>query len=124
IFTRSLHDALPISTGLMVIAKNNEAYRYLKKLFETSQVRKEYLAIVFGNFVQKSGRLENFMDRDPHNRRKMAVRPSGRTAITEYEVINEVEGFSLVKVHTVTGRTHQIRVHMTDLNPPLLGDPV
>lgn len=112
------------TTGLMVIAKNNEAYRYLKELFETRKVRKEYLAIVFGNFDQKSGRIENFMDRDPHNRRKMAVRPSGRKAISEYEVISEVDGFSLVKVHIITGRTHQIRVHMTDINHPLLGDPV
>lgn len=112
------------TTGLMVIAKNNESYRYLKELFETRQVRKEYLAIVFGNFDKKSGRIENFMDRDPRNRRKMAVRPTGRKAISEYEVISEVEGFSLVKVHIITGRTHQIRVHMTDINHPLLGDPV
>lgn len=112
------------TTGLMVIAKNNDSYRYLKELFETRQVRKEYLAIVFGNFDQKSGKIENFMDRDPHNRRKMAVRPTGRKAISEYEVISEVEGFSLVKVHIITGRTHQIRVHMTDINHPLLGDPV
>ena len=112
------------TTGLMVIAKNNESYRYLKTLFETRQVHKEYLAIVFGNFDQKRGRIENFMDRDPHNRRKMAVRPSGRKAISEYEVLSEVDGFSLVKVHIITGRTHQIRVHMTDLNHPLLGDPV
>ena len=112
------------TTGLMVIAKTNESYHYLKKLFETRQVRKEYLAIVFGNFKDKKGRIENFMDRDPHNRRKMAVRPTGRIAISEYEVISEVEGFSLVRVHIITGRTHQIRVHMTDLNHPLLGDPV
>lgn len=112
------------TTGLMVIAKNNDSYRYLKELFETRQVRKEYLAIVFGNFDKKSGRIENFMDRDPHNRRKMAVRPTGRKAISEYEVISEVEGFSFVKVHIITGRTHQIRVHMTDINHPLLGDPV
>lgn len=112
------------TTGLMVIAKNNESYRYLKELFETRQVRKEYLAIVFGNFDQKSGRIENFMDRDPHNRRKMAVRPSGRKAISEYQVLSEVDGFSLLKVHIITGRTHQIRVHMTDINHPLLGDPV
>lgn len=112
------------TTGLMVIAKNNESYRYLKELFETRQVRKEYLAIVFGNFDKKSGKIENFMDRDPHNRRKMAVHPTGRKAISEYEVISEVEGFSLVKVHIITGRTHQIRVHMTDINHPLLGDPV
>lgn len=112
------------TTGLMVIAKNNESYRYLKELFETRKVRKEYLAIVFGNFSEKSGRIENFMDRDPHNRRKMAVRPSGRKAISEYQVLSEVDGFSLVKVHIITGRTHQIRVHMTDINHPLLGDPV
>lgn len=112
------------TTGLMVIAKTNESYHYLKKLFETRQVRKEYLAIVFGNFKEKKGRIENYMDRDPHNRRKMAVRPNGRIAISEYEVISETEGFSLVKVHIITGRTHQIRVHMTDLNHPLLGDPV
>lgn len=112
------------TTGLMVIAKNNESYRYLKTLFETRQVRKEYLAIVFGNFSEKTGRIENFMDRDPYNRRKMAVRPSGRKAITEYEVLSEVDGFSLVRVHIITGRTHQIRVHMTSINHPLLGDPV
>lgn len=112
------------TTGLMVIAKTNESYHYLKKLFETRQVRKEYLAIVFGNFKEKSGSIENYIDRDLHNRRKMAVRPTGRIAISEYEVISEVEGFSLVRVHIITGRTHQIRVHMTNLNHPLLGDPV
>lgn len=112
------------TTGLMVIAKTNESYHYLKKLFETRQVRKEYLAIVFGNFKEKSGRIENYIDRDPYNRRKMAVRPTGRIAVSEYEVISEVDGFSLVRVHIITGRTHQIRVHMTDLNHPLLGDPV
>lgn len=112
------------TTGLMVIAKTNESYHYLKKLFETRQVRKEYLAIVFGNFKEKKARIENYMDRDPHNRRKMTVRPNGRVAISEYEVISETDGFSLVKVHIITGRTHQIRVHMTDLNHPLLGDPV
>ncbi|WP_296111803.1 RluA family pseudouridine synthase [uncultured Anaerococcus sp.] len=112
------------TTGLMLISKNNESYRYLKKLFETRKVEKEYLAIVFGNFKEKFGRIDNFMDRDTHNRRKMAVREGGRRAISEYEVISEVDGFSLVKVHIITGRTHQIRVHMTHMNHPLLGDPV
>lgn len=112
------------TTGLMVIAKNNESYHYLKKLFETRKVWKEYLAIVFGNFKDKKGRIENYIDRDTHNRRKMAVRPKGRIAISEYEVISEADGFSLVRVHIITGRTHQIRVHMTDINHPLLGDPV
>lgn len=112
------------TTGLMVIAKNNESYKYLKDLFERRQVYKEYLAIVFGNFDKKSGRIETFMDRDKNNRRKMAVSKSGRIAISEYEVLKEVDGYSLVKIHLITGRTHQIRVHMTYLNHPLLGDPV
>ncbi|MFO3716937.1 RluA family pseudouridine synthase [Anaerococcus sp. ENR1011] len=112
------------TTGLMVIAKNNESYKYLKSLFETRKVDKEYIAIVHGNFDEKSARIENYMDRDIKDRRKMAVRPSGRVAISEYEVLKEVPGYSLVKIHIITGRTHQIRVHMTHLNHPLVGDPV
>ncbi|MDU7411818.1 MAG: RluA family pseudouridine synthase [Anaerococcus sp.] len=112
------------TTGLMVITKNNDSYKYMKTLFETRKVDKEYIAIVHGNFDKKSGRIENYMDRDINNRRKMAVRSSGRIAISEYEVIKEVEGYSLVKIHIITGRTHQIRVHMTDINHPLVGDPV
>lgn len=112
------------TTGLMVIAKTNESYNYLKSLFERRKVDKEYLAIVHGNFNQKKGRIETYMDRDKNNRRKMAVSQSGRIAISEYEVLREVSGYSLVKIHIITGRTHQIRVHMTYLNHPLLGDPV
>ena len=112
------------TTGLMVIAKSNDSYKYLKSLFEQRKVDKEYLAIVHGNFDEKKGRIETYMDRDTNNRRKMAVTPSGRIAISEYEVIREVAGYSLVKVHIITGRTHQIRVHMTHINHPLVGDPV
>ena len=112
------------TTGLMVITKNNQSYKYMKSLFETRKVDKEYIAIVHGNFDKKSDRIENYMDRDPKDRRKMAVRPSGRVAISEYEVLKEVPGYSLVKIHIITGRTHQIRVHMTHLNHPLVGDPV
>lgn len=112
------------TTGLMVITKNNESYKYMKSLFETRKVDKEYVAIVHGNFDKKSGRIENYMDRDSKNRRKMAVRPSGRIAISEYEVLKEVAGYSLVKINIITGRTHQIRVHMTHINHPLVGDPV
>ena len=112
------------TTGLMVIAKNNESYKYLKALFEKRLVDKEYLAIVHGNFDQNKGTIETFMDRDPHNPRKMAVTNSGRDAISHYEVIKETDGYALVKIKIVTGRTHQIRVHMTHINHPLVGDPV
>lgn len=112
------------TTGLMVIAKSNSSYKYLKGLFENRLVDKEYFAICHGIFDNKKDTIETFMDRDPHNRRKMAVRPSGRKAISKYEVLKESEGFSLVKVKILTGRTHQIRVHMTYINHPILGDPV
>ncbi|MDO5048091.1 MAG: RluA family pseudouridine synthase [Anaerococcus sp.] len=112
------------TTGLMLITKTNDSYKYLKKLFETRSVDKVYYAIVFGNFSKKKGTIRTFMGRDIHNRRKMAVRPNGREAISHYEVLREVEGFSLVKIKIETGRTHQIRVHMTHINHPLLGDPV
>lgn len=108
----------------MVIAKNNSSYKYLKNLFETRKIDKEYLAICNGIFQKKFGTIHTFMDRDPNNRRKMAVRNSGRDAISKYEVISENNGYSLVKIKILTGRTHQIRVHMTYINHPLLGDPV
>lgn len=112
------------TTGLMVIAKSNSSYKYLKNLFETRKIDKEYLAICNGIFQKKSGTIQTFMDRDPNNRRKMAVTNSGRDAISKYEVISENNGYSLVKIKILTGRTHQIRVHMTYINHPLLGDPV
>ena len=112
------------TTGLMVIAKSNSSYKYLKNLFETRKIDKEYLAICNGIFEKKSGTIHTFMDRDPNNRRKMAVRNSGRDSISKYEVISENNGYSLVKIKILTGRTHQIRVHMTHINHPLLGDPV
>lgn len=112
------------TTGLILIAKNNSSYKYLKNLFETRKVDKEYLAICNGIFQEKSGMIHTLIDRDPNNRRKMAVRNSGRDAISKYEVISENNGYSLVKVKILTGRTHQIRVHMTYINHPILGDPV
>ncbi|MDY3006671.1 RluA family pseudouridine synthase [Anaerococcus porci] len=112
------------TTGLMLIAKNNKSYKYFKDLFEKRKVDKEYFAICHGIFDNKKDTIETFIDRDPNNRRKMAVRPSGRKAISKYEVIKEANGFSLVKVKILTGRTHQIRVHMTYINHPILGDPV
>ncbi|WP_037371445.1 RluA family pseudouridine synthase [Anaerococcus prevotii] len=112
------------TTGLIAITKNNTSYKYFKKMFETRKVDKIYYAIVFGTFDKKSDTIETFMDRDPHNRRKMAVTSSGRKAISHYEVVAETNDYSLVKVKIVTGRTHQIRVHMTHLNHPILGDPV
>ncbi len=112
------------TTGLMVITKNNKAYKYFKSLFETRKVDKEYLAIVHGNFDKTRGSIETFMDRDKNSPRKMAVTNSGRKAISYYEVLAQTDGYSLVKIKIITGRTHQIRVHMTHIGHPLVGDPI
>ena len=86
-------------------------------------MKKTYLAVCKGNFSQKSGRIENLIGRDPFERKRMAVvEINGKTAVTNYEVLDEVQDFSLLKVNIETGRTHQIRVHMKFLNHPILGD--
>lgn len=111
------------TSGLIVIAKTNIAYEKLIDKFKTKDIRKTYLAICKGNFKEKSGRIENLIGRDPNERKRMAVvEINGKPAISNYEVIDEVQDFSLVKVNIETGRTHQIRVHMKYLNHPILGD--
>ncbi len=111
------------TSGLIVIAKTNVAYEKLIDKFKTKDIKKTYLAICKGNFKEKSGRIENLIGRDPNERKRMAVvEINGKPAISNYEVIDEVQDFSLVKVNIETGRTHQIRVHMKYLNHPILGD--
>lgn len=110
------------TTGLILIAKNNQAHAYFKDLFKKREVDKTYITIVHGNFKEKSGHIETFIDRSIHNRKKMEVANQGRLAISDYKVLKEVEGYSLVEVKIETGRTHQIRVHMDYINHPILGD--
>ena len=111
------------TSGLIVIAKTNRASESLIEKFKTKDIKKTYIAICKGNFSKKSGRIENLIGRDPTERKRMAVvETNGKPAISNYQVIDEVQDFSLVKVHIETGRTHQIRVHMKYLNHPILGD--
>ncbi len=111
------------TSGLIIIAKTNEAHEKLVEMFQSKNMKKTYIAICKGNFSQKSGRIENLIGRDPYERKRMAVvETNGKPAITNYKVIDEVQDFSLMKVNIETGRTHQIRVHMKFLNHPILGD--
>lgn len=111
------------TSGLIIIAKTNEAHEKLVEMFQSKTMRKTYVAVCKGNFSQKSGRIETLIGRDVFDRKKMAVvETNGKEAITNYEVIDEVQDFSLLKVNIETGRTHQIRVHMKFLNHPILGD--
>jgi 23S rRNA pseudouridine1911/1915/1917 synthase len=111
------------TSGVMVVAKNLAARAYLKKAFKERQVEKTYLAVVLGEFGTVTGTIDNFIGRNPRNRMKMAVVPEdGKRALTKYRVLGMSEGCSLLEVRIFTGRTHQIRVHFSNLNHPILGD--
>ncbi|MGL5050295.1 MAG: RluA family pseudouridine synthase [Fusobacteriaceae bacterium] len=114
------------TSGIIIIAKNDKAHIKLSEMFKEKTMEKTYICIVKGNFGnKKSGRLETLIGRDPRNRKKMAVvEMNGKNAISNYEVLDEVDNYSLVKVRIETGRTHQIRVHMKHLNHPIVGDSV
>jgi len=114
------------TSGLMLIAKTEQALRQLAADFKERRVQKEYLAIVHGIMAEKSGRIAAPIGRHSFNRQKMAVQPeTGRHAATSWRVIGEAESrYSLLAVIIETGRTHQIRVHMQYIGHPLAGDAV
>ncbi len=113
------------TSGLMVVAKNPDAWSRMKHAFKQRTVEKKYLALVVGDFGATSGRIETLIGRHPRNRKKMAVvRENGKLATTGYRVIATSESATLLEVVIETGRTHQIRVHFAELNHPVLGDRV
>jgi len=111
------------TSGLMVVAKNDEAHRGLTEQFKAGKIDKTYLALVRGRLRDRSGRSDSAIGRHPVNRKKMSTRSrNGRSAITEWQVVEELRGASLLSLKIHTGRTHQIRVHMSSLGHPVLGD--
>jgi len=113
------------TTGLMVVAKSDLVHRPLADQFAEKSAHREYIGICIGKFKEKSGRVDTLIGRWQRDRRVMVVTQfEGKQAITNYEVLEEFNKFSLVKFMLETGRTHQIRVHMKHLGHPLLGDKV
>ncbi|NOQ68533.1 MAG: 23S rRNA pseudouridine(1911/1915/1917) synthase RluD [Gammaproteobacteria bacterium] len=111
------------TTGLMVVARNLSSHKYLVEQIQQHEVVREYQAVVHG-VMTGGGLVDQPIGRHPRDRIKMAVRENGREAITHYRLLERFREHSHIKVQLETGRTHQIRVHMSYLRHPIVGDPV
>ena len=111
------------TSGLLLVARDDGAHAYLSAALKRRDIGRTYLALVRGVMPAATGTIEAPLGRHPSARRKMAVRPEGRRAVTHYRVVGVGEGCSLLEVELETGRTHQIRVHLAHIGHPVLGDP-
>ncbi len=110
------------TSGLMVVAKNDFTHQHLSKQFSEKQTEREYWALAWGHFKKKRGQISTYLARSPKDRTRIAVRPEGKLAITHFEVIEKLALLTLVKLKLETGRTHQIRVHLSHISHPVFGD--
>lgn len=112
------------TSGLLVVAKNDIAHQSLAAQIAEHSARREYQAIVIGRPREESGTIDKPIARDKKDRKRMAIDPTGRPAVTHYQLITAFRGYSYMAFQLETGRTHQIRVHMASIGHPIIGDPV
>ncbi|MDI6815222.1 MAG: RluA family pseudouridine synthase [Dehalococcoidales bacterium] len=110
------------TSGVMLVAKNSVAQANLINQFKARSVVKAYLALVKGHLTPENGVIEAPIGRDPRHRKRMAVVAEGREARTQYHVIKHIGNYTLLEVRPETGRTHQIRVHLSAIGYPVVGD--
>ncbi len=112
------------TSGVIMAAKNNNAHRSLAAQLAEHSITRKYNAIVYNNIKEDEGTVDKPLARNPNDRKKMAVVVGGRRAVTHYRVLERLGKFTFIEAQLETGRTHQIRVHMTYIGHPLLGDTV
>ncbi len=111
------------TSGLLVVARDDAAHAHLARQFSRRTIDREYQAIVWGRFKEQRGVIEAQLGRSKSDRKKMAVVADGKSAVTEYTVLEQFRYLSLLRLKLRTGRTHQIRVHLAHIHHPVLGDP-
>lgn len=112
------------TTGSVIVCKNDCAHRDIARQLKEHSINRRYTAIVCGRLKDREGTIEGAIGRDKKDRKKMAVCPEGKPAVTHYKVLQEFADYTYVECALETGRTHQIRVHMASIGHPLLGDEV
>ena len=112
------------TSGLLIVAKDDQAHAALSRQLSERQMEKHYLALAAGQMKGSEGSIDLAIGRSLKDRKKMAPRPDGRSALTHWTVLQQRSDRALLDVRLVTGRTHQIRVHMAAIGHPVLGDPL
>lgn len=112
------------TSGSVIICKNDKAHESLAKQFEEHSIGREYLAIVTGVINDNEGTVDKPIGRSSSDRKKMCVKPDGKRAVTHYKVEKRLNGYTVLRCILETGRTHQIRVHMSSIGHPVAGDTV
>jgi 23S rRNA pseudouridine1911/1915/1917 synthase len=111
------------TSGLLVVARSARAYHGLREQISTRQAQRAYVALVWGRMDEEEGEFDGAIGRDPHHRQRMAVVSAGKPAATQWHVLSRFDTLTLLHLELRTGRTHQVRVHLSNAGHPVFGDP-